>query len=279
MSTEGTKLFQLTGKRALVTGASRGIGAAIAIGFARAGADVALVARSTAALDEVAGRIRALGREAVAIPCDVTVAQDIESTCARALAELGPIDVLVNNAGGPVFHSSVLEVREEGWQKVIDLNLTSVFRFCQRIGTGMVARGSGSVINVASVGVFRPWPAVTAYCVAKAGVVTLTQLLAAEWGPTGVRANALSPGWIRTEINRSYSGPLADMAVASVPLHRWGEPEEVADTALWLASDASRYVTGATITVDGGYAVGMPEDWLHAMDRSANDRLQQSAVA
>ena len=261
--------FSLSGKRALVTGASRGIGAAVALGFARAGADVALLARSVDELERVAHGVESFGRTALTVPCDVTVGEAVTAAYARTKEELGPIDVLVNNAGGPVFQSAFLGVREEGWRRVVDLNLTSVFRLCQLVGRDMVRRGGGSIINISSVAAARPWPPIAAYSVAKAGVVTLTQALASEWGGAGVRVNVVSPGWIRTEINRAYleNDALAQLALLAVPLGRWGEPEDVVGAALWLASEASRYVTGAEIAVDGGLAVGVPQVWSDAMTR------------
>jgi NAD(P)-dependent dehydrogenase (short-subunit alcohol dehydrogenase family) len=229
------------------------------------------VARSTEALNDLADSIRAMGQRAIPITCDVTVATDVATACETARTELGPIDVLVNNAGGPIFQASFLDIREEGWQRVIDLNLTSVFRFCQLIGADMVAQGSGSIINVASVCASRPWPAIAPYCVAKVGVINLTQSLAIEWGPFGVRVNVINPGWVKTEINRAYVSDdrLSALAASIVPLGRWGEPEEMVGTALWLASDSSSYVTGTTISVDGGSTRGLPQDLMRALDRSA----------
>jgi NAD(P)-dependent dehydrogenase (short-subunit alcohol dehydrogenase family) len=255
--------FTLSGKAALVTGASRGIGAAIAKAFADAGAEVALAARSHDRLADVARSIQAGGRTAIAIPCDVTSADEVTACVEATERALGRIDVLVNNAGGPVFNAPFLEIQERGWQKLLDLNLTSVFRFCQQVGAGMVMRRAGSVINVASVVANRPWPALAAYSAAKAGVLSLTQTLAQEWGAAGVRVNAICPGWVMTDINRAF---LADdrslgLAVESVPVGRCGEPEDIVGVAIWLASDASSYVTGANIAVDGGLGIAISEDW------------------
>ena len=259
----GVERFSLAGKRALVTGASRGIGREIADAFAGAGAAVALAARSRDDLETAAKDIEAAGGRAIAVECDVTDADTIQH-CVRAVAaEYGGIDVLVNNAGGPLFNAPFLDMRESGWHKVIELNLTSVMRVSQAVGTYMRDQRSGSVINITSPSTFRPWPAITAYGAAKAAVLNLTQALAQEWAPYGIRVNAISPGWIRTEINRVFTEneTAAATTARDVPLGRWGEPEDIAGAALWLASDAASYVTGAHIAIDGGLSVAVPEDW------------------
>ncbi len=255
-------MFSLEGKVALVTGASRGMGEAIAVAFAEAGADVALAARSADALETTAKAVEAAGRRALSVPGDVTVPADLERLVASTVEEFGAIDVLVNNAGGPVFNAPFLDIREEGFEKVVALNLTSVVRLTRLVGRHMVDRGRGSVINIGSPSTFRPWPAITPYSVAKAGVLNLTQALAQEWGPAGVRMNMVSPGWIDTEINRAFveSGAAA-MIAGDVPMGRWGSPADLVGVCVWLASDASTYVTGANIPVDGGLTVAVPEDW------------------
>ncbi|HEV7805540.1 MAG TPA: glucose 1-dehydrogenase [Solirubrobacteraceae bacterium] len=265
------ELFSLADRTALVTGASRGIGEAIARAFGEAGADVALAARSRDALEDVAAGIAAGGRRAVPIECDVTRREDIRRCVHIAQAELGRIDVLVNNAGAPLFNALALAVSDEGWQKLLDLNLTSVFHLCREVGAGMVARGSGSVINVASVVANRPWPALAGYTAAKTAVVSLTQVLAQEWGPSGVRVNAICPGWVMTDINTKFLAEerAATIAVESVPMARLGAPEDIVGTVIYLASDASRYVTGASIAIDGGLALGTSEDWRALRIREA----------
>ena len=259
--------FSLTGRTALVTGASRGIGAAIACAFAAAGADVVLCARSPHQLDRVVARIHDSGHRALPVPCDVTDPARVAACVDRTMTEMGSIDVLVNNAGGPLFHAPLLAVREQGWQRVLDLNLTSVLRFSQLAGTHMLATGRGSIINIASMLPSRSWPAIAAYSAAKAAVLNLTASLATAWGPHGVRANAICPGWVATDTNRSYTDhpAAAATAVDAVPLGRWAEPDDLVGTALWLASDASRYVTGAFIPVDGGLSVGASQAWQTQM--------------
>lgn len=259
--------FSLAGRNALVTGASRGIGAAIALALARAGADVGVAARSTAELERVATAVRATGRRAVTLGCDLLEDGAVDACAEDAERTLGGIDVLVNNGGGPLFQSPVLGIRCGGWQRTLDLNLTTVLRVCQAVGATMVSRGGGAIINIASAPPTRAWPAIAAYSAAKAAVLNLTGSLAVELGPQGVRVNAVCPGWIRTATNRAYlrDPATAALAVEAVPLGHWGEPEDVAAVAVWLAGDAARYVTGAVIPVDGGLALGQSRRWLDAM--------------
>lgn len=254
----GLERFSLEGKRALVTGASRGIGAAIAIAFAEAGADVAVSARTEADIEDVAGKARAAGRSAVAIPCDVTQRDQVYATVERAISELGGLDILVNNAGGSKFMAPLVATREEGWEKGIRLNLDSVFWFCKAVGPHLLGQGSGSVINVASIAGVGSSPLLTFYGAAKAGVINLTKSLAIEWGESGVRVNAIAPGWVKTELNRAlWSDPqTAEGMIRPVPLKRLGEVDDVTGAAIYLASDASAYVTGHTMVIDGGILAG-----------------------
>jgi 2-deoxy-D-gluconate 3-dehydrogenase len=256
-----SNVFSLTDRTALVTGASRGIGREIALAYADAGADVAVLSRSRAELEELAGEIGERGRAALALPCDVTDPDQIATAVDRTLEELEKIDVLVNNAGGPLFNAPFLEIRPEGWRRALDLNLLSVVGFCQAVGAHMVERSTGSIINIDSIGAAHPGPFVSPYCAAKAAVVNLTRVLAQEWGSAGVRVNAVSPGWVRTEINQAiFKQPeLAESIARRVPLRRWGEPGDIAGVAVWLASDASSYVTGAHIPIDGGVSVVAPQ--------------------
>jgi NAD(P)-dependent dehydrogenase (short-subunit alcohol dehydrogenase family) len=220
-----------------------------------------VLSRSDAELEALAGEIRGAGRTAVPLVCDVNDSEEISSSVARALDELGKIDVLVNNAGGPLFNAPFLEIRPEGWRRVIDLNLLSVVDFCRAVGTHMVERSSGSIINIESIGAFHPGPTVSPYCAAKAAVVNLTEVLAQEWGGAGVRVNSVSPGWIKTEINRAvFKHPDVEAMIAGrIPLRRWGEPDDVVGAALWLASDASAYVSGTHVPIDGGVGVVAPQ--------------------
>ncbi len=247
-------MTDLTGKTALVTGASRGIGRAIAVGLARAGADVALSARDEALLAEVRGEVEALGRRAVVLPADVTDADACAQLAADAIAGLGVLDVLVNNAGGSSYMGPFTELRFTGWEKVMRLNVDSIVHLTQAVGRHMLERRSGSVINVASVAGLKGTPGLVPYGASKAAVISITKSLALEWGTSGVRVNALCPGWTRTDLNAPLWGDeaLAAHMVSTTGLKRWGEAEEMVGPTVFLASDASSFVTGQALAVDGG---------------------------
>jgi 2-deoxy-D-gluconate 3-dehydrogenase len=249
--------FDLTGKNAFVTGASRGIGRVIAVALAEAGANVALVARSVDGLADTAEAIGALGREAFVIPADVTSPEAVTTAVATAVDRLGQVDVVVNNAGGSNFMVSFRDLRLPGWEKIMRLNLDSAVYVCHAFAPHLLGRGRGSVINVASVAGVVASPLLAPYGAAKAGLISLTKSLAVEWAASGVRVNALCPGWTATDLNRNlWEHPEAGPAtVASVPMQRWGAPEEMAGPAVFLASDASSYVTGHVLMADGGQAI------------------------
>lgn len=250
--------FDLTGRTALVTGASRGIGRAVALGLARAGADVALSARDEAALEQVRGEVEALRRKAFVLPADVTDPDGCARLAADALAALGHLDVLVNNAGGSSYMGAFTDLRFSGWEKTMRLNVDSIVHLCQAVGRHMLERGSGSVINVASVAGLTATPTLAAYGASKAAVISLTKTLALEWGPQGVRVNALCPGWTKTDLNKDLWGDeaLAAHMVSTTGLKRWAEAEEMVGPTVFLASDASSYVTGQSLVVDGGQTAG-----------------------
>jgi NAD(P)-dependent dehydrogenase (short-subunit alcohol dehydrogenase family) len=251
-------LFDLTGKTAFVTGASRGIGRAIAVAFADAGADVALVARSADGLAETAESIEAVGRKAFVIPADVTDYDVVADAAAEAIDKLGVVDIVVNNAGGSNFMVPFRELRLSGWDKLIQLNLSSAVYVCHAFAGHLLDRGQGSVINVASVAGVAASPLITPYGAAKAGLISLTKTLAVEWAAAGVRVNALCPGWTATELNRTlWEDPVAGPAtIATTPMGRWASAEEMAGPALFLASEASSYMTGQSLIVDGGQTAG-----------------------
>jgi NAD(P)-dependent dehydrogenase (short-subunit alcohol dehydrogenase family) len=250
-------LFDLTGKTAFVTGASRGIGRVIAVALAQAGADVALVARTAEGLADTADDVTSVGRKAVIIPADVTDQSAVASAAATAIGELGHVDIVVNNAGGSNFMVGFRDLRLSGWDKLMTLNLSSAVYVCHAFAPHLLDRGSGSVINVASVAGVASAPLISPYGAAKAGLISLTKTLAVEWAPSNVRVNALCPGWTATDLNRNlWEDPVSGPAtVATVPMRRWARPEEMAGPAVFLASDASSYLTGQTILVDGGQTV------------------------
>ena len=250
----GTELFSITDKVALVTGASRGIGRAIALGFAEAGADVALAARSEGDLETLAKEIDAVGRKALVIPTDVRDRAAIQSMFDKTVDEFGRLDILVNNAGGSNFMSPIVGLRPEGWDKLRTLNLDSVFH-CTQIGAQkMLESGGGSIIQIASVAGIEGAQGLSPYSAAKAGVIMMSQAVAKELAGSNVRVNSIAPGWIDTPLNEwmtSDEGTLRE-AVKMVPMGRIGTAEEIVGGALYLASDASSFVTGATIVIDGG---------------------------
>ena len=249
-----SELFNLTGRHAIVTGASRGIGRAIALRLAEAGAEVAVLARSTGALEDLAKEIAGLGGRALVLTCDVDDPEQIDRAVGAALEEFGRLEILVNNAGGFAHIGPFLAMEPADWTAIMRTNLESVVHFCRVAGGHMTQAGGGSVINIASVGGYNGVPMLSPYAVAKAGVISLTRTLAAEWASHGVRVNAIAPGWTRTELTRGFAGnpTLADELIRAVPAGRWGEPDDLAGAAVYLAGDGAKMVTGTCLTVDGG---------------------------
>jgi NAD(P)-dependent dehydrogenase (short-subunit alcohol dehydrogenase family) len=251
MSVEET--LRLDGRTALVTGASRGIGRQAALTLAAAGASVVLAARSQENLAEVAAAARRAGApDAMVAVTDVLDEEAVEAAVAAAVEGTGRLDVVVNVAGGQGFTAYVADTRTEGWDKVLGLNLRSVFVGCKAAMAHLPP--GGSIVNVASIAGFTASPGLAAYGAAKAGVIALTRTLAVEAAPHGVRVNCLAPGWVRTELTRRmWSDPETSRAlVAQIPMGRWADVEELAGPLLLLASDAGSYITGATLVVDGG---------------------------
>jgi 2-deoxy-D-gluconate 3-dehydrogenase len=251
-------MIDLAGKTALVTGASRGIGRAIAVAFAEAGADLALSARSAEALAETANAVEALGRKAFLAPADVTDRDAAQGMVRDAIAALGHLDVVVNNAGGTSFMVPFTDVRFDGWAKVMRLNTDSVVHVMQAAGPHLLERGRGSVVNVSSVAGVGGAPLVTPYAASKAAVISVTRSVALEWASRGVRVNALCPGWTATDLNRALweDEATSTAMTAAIPMGRWAKAEEMAGAALFLASDAASYVTGQVLLVDGGMTAG-----------------------
>jgi NAD(P)-dependent dehydrogenase (short-subunit alcohol dehydrogenase family) len=252
-------LFDLTGRTAFVTGASRGIGRVIAVAFADAGADVALVARSADGLAETAEAVEAVGRKACVLATDVTSYDAVSDAVAAAIDQLGHVDIVVNNAGGSNFMVPFRDLRLSGWDKLLQLNLSSAVYVCHAFAGHLLDRGSGSVINVASVAGVSAAPTMSPYGASKAGLISLTKTLAVEWGEAGVRVNALCPGWTATELNRTlWEDPVIGPAtVASSAMRRWASAEEMAGPAVFLASDAASFMTGQTLVVDGGQTISV----------------------
>ena len=249
-----SSLFDLTGKTALITGASRGIGKSIALGYADAGADIALAARDAAALEQVREEIESRGRRAIVLATDVMNAESISAMVDGALGQLGSIDILVNNAGGSSYMGPFTSLRFSGWAKTMALNVESIVHACQAVGPHMLERGSGSIINVASVAALVATPELAPYGASKAAVLSLTKTLSVEWGNAGVRVNALCPGWTRTDLNVDLwsDEQISAAMMERVPLGRWADADEMVGPALFLASDASSYMTGQALVIDGG---------------------------
>jgi|SRR5580658_201443 NAD(P)-dependent dehydrogenase (short-subunit alcohol dehydrogenase family) len=249
--------FRLDGKAALVTGASSGLGRHFALCLAEAGAAVALAARRLDRLEDLAAEIEAAGGRAFAVALDVTAAVSVERAVASVAEALGPIDVLINNSGvsGPPVLS--VDLDEKDWDAVIDTNLKGAWLVARAVSRTMIAQGlGGSIVNVASVLGSRVASGVAAYAASKAGLIQLTRATALELARHRIRVNAILPGYIATDLNRDFlDGPAGQKMVQRVPQRRFGAPEDLDGTLLLLATDASRYITGAAIAVDGGHLV------------------------
>ena len=245
----------LTGKVALVTGGSKGIGFGMAQALAHAGADVVIVSRNLAEGEQAAKEIQMLGRKSIAISCDVTSADSVDTMVQTTIEAFGKIDILVNNAGMNIRKLAV-DVLEADWDKVIDTNLKGVFLVAQRVGKEMIKQKSGKVINVASVmgAVGMPW--LSSYCASKGGVVQLTKVMALEWAQYNINVNCLAPAYIRTPMTEGWLTDETRLKpiLESTPLGRIGTLEELAGPVVFLGSDWSNYITGHTLLVDGGWA-------------------------
>ncbi len=240
---------------AVVTGASRGIGRAIALGLARAGAHVALSARKAPDLEAVAHEVSALGRRALPVTGHMARRADIDRLFDAALAEFGRLDILVNNAAtNPVF-GPLVEVEEEAWDKIMALNVKGYLFAAQRAARAMLAAGRGAIVNVASTGGLRAAAGIGAYSVSKAAVLMLTRVLARELGPFGVRVNAIAPALVETRFSEALwkTPEILEQYLRTTPLGRTGQPEEMAGAVVYLCSDAASYVTGHVLVLDGGH--------------------------
>jgi NAD(P)-dependent dehydrogenase (short-subunit alcohol dehydrogenase family) len=246
--------FRLDGRSALVTGASRGIGRALAQGLAQAGADLALAARSKAALEATAEQIRALGRRAVVIELDVGAVARIAGAVELATEALGGLDILVNNAGQEQVAAS-LEVSEQLWDRLLDTNLKSAFFLSQAAARVMAAGAGGVILNVCSLTSAVGVPTAVPYTSSKSGLLGMTRALAAEWAPQHIRVNAIGPGYFRTALTEPFYQDQAwqQAMLAKIPMRRFGRLDDLLGAAVFLCSDASAYVTGQILYVDGGY--------------------------
>lgn len=245
-------MFDLTGRVAIVTGANTGIGAAVAVALAGAGADIAAVGRTPA--DDTVAAARALGRRAMIIAADLSTIEPAARIIREVVAAFGRIDILVNNAG-IIRRADAVDLREEDWNEVIDTNLKSVFFLCQAAGRLMIGQGSGKIINVASMLTFQGGVRVSSYTASKAGVGGLTKSLANEWSGKGVQVNAIAPGYIATNNTAALQADEGrnKAIIDRIPAGRWGEPADLAGAAVFLASAASDYVSGHILAVDGGW--------------------------
>ena len=252
--------FRLDNKRLFITGGSRGLGREMALAIAEAGADVVLVGRDADSLARTSADIHVIGRQALPLQADAAIPEECERACLAALA-LGRIDILINNIGGRRINVPVEEQSLEDWQQMMDLNLTSTFVCTKLIGGAMLARGEGGrVINIASVSGLIANRGIVGrhYETAKAAVIQFTRATAADWAPRGVTVNAILPGGFMTEPNQRWareSPHVMEAFKSQIPMGEFGRPEDLGPLAVYLASDASRYMTGAALVIDGGYTL------------------------
>lgn len=246
-------MFELNGKGALVTGASRGIGRGVAVSLARAGARVALVGRDKAALEETLSEVKAAGGQALPLQADVTSADSVETAVAKACEAFGKLDVLVCNAGVQKL-KPFLDMKPEDWRGLIATNLEGAIMTMQSAGRRMVAQKSGSIITMASIYSFVGAPGNSIYCMTKGGLLQLSRAVAIEWARYNVRVNAICPGWIETGLTQPYmqDQKAVDAGLRQIPLRRFGKPDDIGPLAVYLASDEASFVTGQAYVIDGG---------------------------
>jgi NAD(P)-dependent dehydrogenase (short-subunit alcohol dehydrogenase family) len=249
------ELFDLTGKTAIVTGGGSGIGRQMAGALAELGANLVLCARKVERCEVAAAELAKLGVRTLALQCDVRLPDDVRSVVERTVEELGGVDVLVNNAGA-AWGAPPEDTPLEGWQKVVDVNLTGVFLFSQAAGRVMIEREGGSIVNIASVAGLRGSPPgamdAIAYNASKGGVISFTRDLAHKWAQHGIRVNSIAPGWFPSDMTKVVLDHHGDEFLKSIPLRRFGGPDDLKGAVAFLASPASAFVTGQTLVVDGG---------------------------
>jgi NAD(P)-dependent dehydrogenase (short-subunit alcohol dehydrogenase family) len=248
--------FSLKGKVALITGASRGIGQAIAVGYAQAGADVVVASRKLPDLEKVAQQIRGMGRKSLAVEAHVARMEEIKNLLNKIKEEFGKIDILVNNAGTNPTMASALDVDERAWDSIMNLNLKGLFFLSQGAARVMKEKGGGKIINVASTAGITP-DLLPIYSISKAAVIMATKVMAQQWAQYNIRVNAIAPGLTKTRFSEAlWNNPdILKMAMSKTPMGRVAEPEEMVGAAIYLASDASSYVTGQVIALDGGTTI------------------------
>jgi NAD(P)-dependent dehydrogenase (short-subunit alcohol dehydrogenase family) len=246
---------ELEGKVALVTGGSKGIGRAIALAYADAGADIAIAARGAEALEKTAQEVEERGRRAIFVPTDAADPEQVTALVERTIAELGGLDILVNNAGAAPFMSTIESIRLDGFEKYFRVTFNSAVYCTQAASKALLSKGDRAcVVNIASIAGYIASPGLTYYSSAKAALINFTKTVAQEWAAHGVRVNAIAPGWIETDMNEQgrQDPTWYETIKGMIPMGRWGTAEEVASVALFLASDAARFMTGSVVVVDGG---------------------------
>jgi len=249
-------LFDLTGRVAVVTGGNRGIGRSIALGLAEAGAAVAVFGRNQEKNQQVLAELKKMGVPSLAVNVDVTDRASLEPALNRVEKELGALSILVNNAGNVSLSGGVLNEKPEDWDNVIETQLNAVFLLSKLAAASMLKHKRGKIINLGSMYSYFGSGLIPSYSAAKGAIIQLTKSMAIELAPHNIQVNAIAPGWIETDMTAPVrSMPMNDEILARTPAARWGQPEEVAGTAVYLASHASDFVTGTTIRVDGGYAI------------------------
>ena len=251
-----TGLFDLTGQVAVVTGGNGGLGRGIALGLAEAGAAVAVLGRNEEKSRAVLSELKALGIRSIAVTIDLTKRDEFEPAFQKVENELGSVDILVNNAGNVSLSGGVMNETPEAWDSVLATQLNAVFLLSRIAAKGLLSRKKGKIINIGSMYSFFGSGLIPSYSAAKGAIIQLTKSMAIEFAPNNIQVNAIAPGWFKTDMTAPvHAMPLNDEILLRTPAGRWGQPEELAGTAVFLASRASDFVTGTTVVVDGGYSI------------------------